>query len=303
MHSNRKKQGVKSTQGGNFHDVNIGNMPHVLPVKDLYQNVKKCKHNSFVENKLTVEKSSSGVKESNSITSSRTNSVNKGKTSVNSGVFDFATFNKFSVLSNDKREEMTAVVHDSSATANEAVTHKVSQKNDGNCKTVSNGVDSCIVHTSPIIDDKFNLQLAFHPRHRATIASATNVQTFENWDNQTQDKFGFIPLGDLMLPTKNDKIKSKKSLLEIHDQVRESGNFNFMCTQIHVKSQLNANAWDKYLHDYWDKQLGYLIRYGFPLDFDHNVSLTTMKIIINQLLTSRKILKCTYKKSRILELF
>ena len=76
-----------------------------------------------------------------------------------------------------------------------------------------------------------------------------------------------------MLQTKNDKIKSKKSLLEIHDQVRESGNFNFMCTQIQVKSQLNANAWDKYLHDYWDKQLGYLIRYGFPLDFDHNVSL------------------------------
>ena len=175
----KRKQGVKSTQGDDFYDANTSNMPHMLPVKDLYQNVKKCKHNSFVENKLTVEKSSSGVEESNSITSSRTNSVNKGKTSVNSSVFDFATFNKFFVLSNDKREEMTAVVPDSSATANEAVTHKVSQKNDGNCKTVSNGVDSCAVHTSPVIDDKYNLQLAFRPRHRATIVSATNVQTFK----------------------------------------------------------------------------------------------------------------------------
>ena len=274
----KRKQGVKNTQGGDFHNANTGNMPHVLPVRSIYQNVKKCKHNSVVANKSTVKKSSSGVKESNAINSSRTTSVNKGKNSVNSGVFDFAMYNKFSVLSNDKSEEMTAVGHDSSAAANEAVTHKVSQKNDGNGETVSHGVDSCVVHNSPVIDDKYNLQLAFRPRHRATIASATNVQTFKNWDNQTQDKFGFIPLGDLMLPTKNDKIQSRKSMLKIHDQVRESKNFNFMCTQIQVKSQLNADAWDKYLHGYWDKQLGYLIRYGFPLDFDHSVSLINNEI-------------------------
>ena len=46
-----------------------------------------------------------------------------------------------------------------------------------------------------------------------------------------------------------------------------------MNSQIQVDSQLNADTWDKYLYNYWDKQLGYLIRYGFPLDFDHNVSL------------------------------
>ena len=138
---------------------------------------------------------------------------------------------------------------------------------------MSDGVDSCVVHTSPVIDDKYNLQLAFRPQHRATIASATNVQTFKAWDSQVYDKFGFIPLGDLMLLGKNEKIQSEKSILEIHDQVRESGNFNFMHSQLQVKSQLNADVWDKYLHNYWDKQLGYLIRYGFPLDFDHNVSL------------------------------
>ena len=273
VHAHKRKQGVNMAQGDDFYKFNTGNIPHVLPVSGYHKNIKTCKQDSLADRNVVSQKSSSGAKGSNSITSSRTNSVNKGKTSVNSGDFDFATFNKFSVLSNEKSDEMTAVVHDSSATANEAVPHKVSHKNNGNCKAVSNGVDSCVVHTYPVIEDKYNLQLAFRPRHRATIASATNVQTFKDWDSQTQDKFGFIPLGNLMLPTKNDKTKSKKSIFEIHDQVRESENFNFMHTQIQVKSQLNADAWDKYLHDYWDKQLGYLIRYGFPLDFDENVSL------------------------------
>ena len=40
-----------------------------------------------------------------------------------------------------------------------------------------------------------------------------------------------------------------------------------MQSQIQVPSQLNPDVWDEYLMDYWDKQLGFLIRYGFPLDF------------------------------------
>ena len=50
-----------------------------------------------------------------------------------------------------------------------------------------------------------------------------------------------------------------------------------MNSQIQVDSQLNADVWDKYLHNYWDQQLAYLICYGFPLDFDHNVSLVNNK--------------------------
>ena len=40
-----------------------------------------------------------------------------------------------------------------------------------------------------------------------------------------------------------------------------------------MKSQLNPDVWDAYLDSYWDKQLCFLIRYGFPLDFDHNTLL------------------------------
>ena len=35
-------------------------------------------------------------------------------------------------------------------------------------------------------------------------------------------------------------------------------------------SQLIPDVWDSYLKHYWDKQLGFLIRYGFPLDHKQN---------------------------------
>ena len=47
-----------------------------------------------------------------------------------------------------------------------------------------------------------------------------------------------------------------------------------MSSQIQVKSQLNPDVWEKFLEGYYDKQLLYLIRYGFPLDFDKNSKLS-----------------------------
>ena len=32
-------------------------------------------------------------------------------------------------------------------------------------------------------------------------------------------------------------------------------------------------VWADLLSDYWDKQLSYPVKYGFPLDFDHNINL------------------------------
>ena len=71
-----------------------------------------------------------------------------------------------------------------------------------------------------------------------------------------------------MLPAKMRKIKATNPPLTsiLYPSI-------FMCSQIQVESHLNADIWDKYLKNYWDKQLGYLIHYGFPLDFDNNVYL------------------------------
>ena len=42
-----------------------------------------------------------------------------------------------------------------------------------------------------------------------------------------------------------------------------------------LDSQLNPDAWDKYLQGYWDKQLPLLIRFGFPLDFNRQAHLVS----------------------------
>ena len=48
-----------------------------------------------------------------------------------------------------------------------------------------------------------------------------------------------------------------------------------MKAQVRVSSQLNVEAWQEHLIDYWDKQLPPLICHGFPLNFDTNIRLSS----------------------------
>ena len=50
-----------------------------------------------------------------------------------------------------------------------------------------------------------------------------------------------------------------------------------MKCQIQIQSQLKPDVWQKYLTNYWDSQLLLLLRYGFPLDFDHNSPLESVE--------------------------
>ena len=101
------------------------------------------------------------------------------------------------------------------------------------------------------------------------MAKAKNCELFKQWDNQTIDKYGFIPLSDMILPeTKNTKYLSLATIFDIHRSIVDTKTHNFMETQIEIESELNPDVWDKYLKNYWDKQLPLLIWYGFPLDFD-----------------------------------
>ena len=58
--------------------------------------------------------------------------------------------------------------------------------------------------------------------------------------------------------------------MSLHKNVKASKNHNFLGAQIRIESQLNYAVWEKYLTEYWDQQLCYLIKYGFPLDFNAN---------------------------------
>ena len=65
--------------------------------------------------------------------------------------------------------------------------------------------------------------------------------------------------------------------LALHNCMVESKEYNFMQNQINLKSQLNPDIWDQYLHDYWDKQLPLLIRFGFPLDYNREGALRSQE--------------------------
>ena len=88
-------------------------------------------------------------------------------------------------------------------------------------------------------DEKYDLELRFKPRHRQRIGKAKNNSTFQLWDNQTKDKYGYISLGDLMIPERNDKNKSISNIKVLHETIKKSKNFNFMQAQVQVPSQLN----------------------------------------------------------------
>ena len=80
-------------------------------------------------------------------------------------------------------------------------------------------------------------------------------------------KFGFIPLGDLLLLNSDNRNSPMQDIIALHKMVKQSETYNFMAAQFQVISQLHPDKWQKYLQDYWDEQLCALLRYGFPLDF------------------------------------
>ena len=127
-------------------------------------------------------------------------------------------------------------------------------------------------------DNKFDFTLISCPHNRTRINNAKNTDIFRLWDSQNHQTFGFIPLSELAIPSVDKRIPLQGSLLQARYDVAKEGNYNFMGAQIQIPSQLNPDVWQDYLIDYWDKQLPYLIRYGFPLDFDTDVHLNHTEV-------------------------
>ena len=61
--------------------------------------------------------------------------------------------------------------------------------------------------------DKYALDLRFRPHHRLRIKEAKNCPIFKVWDEQMSDKFGFIPLQDQILPSKDQRNPSMTDVL------------------------------------------------------------------------------------------
>ena len=50
------------------------------------------------------------------------------------------------------------------------------------------------------VQDKYELDLRFHARHKHKMAKAKDSNILSLWDAQSKDKYGFIPIQDQLLP-------------------------------------------------------------------------------------------------------
>ena len=91
---------------------------------------------------------------------------------------------------------------------------------------------------------------------------------------QQRNVFGFLPITNLK-PMKighsltPNKVLSHNNFDPVltHKVVRHMGGKNFETAKIQLPSDINFELLDQLCANYWDYQLPYFLRYGFPLDF------------------------------------
>ena len=86
--------------------------------------------------------------------------------------------------------------------------------------------------------DKYELALQVKKKNKDKIQLANSDPTFQKWAEQNPDNFGYIPLGPLLLPQTNNKKFLGTNPIKLYDITRKENTFNFMSSQIQVKSQL-----------------------------------------------------------------
>ena len=104
----------------------------------------------------------------------------------------------------------------------------------------------------------------------------TNITLFDEWKNQSDFEFGFVPLSDFIMTDRTDIVADPiVDPFELHKHVKNSGRVNFLRCRVPVKSQLNVPAWIEMLKGYWDVQLVELLKFGFPLDYNRSFNLSS----------------------------
>ena len=144
-----------------------------------------------------------------------------------------------------------------------------SQKNASECGTVP------IYNVNTDLDDKFLVSLLSRSVAKKIFTDdQKQCDAFQSWKHQTEFEFGYIPLANLVLPNSTDVGPGFESPIDQHYVVKSYGVPNFLGARSPVISQLNVDVWEELLVDYWDEQLVELIRFGFPLDFNREASLS-----------------------------
>ena len=138
-----------------------------------------------------------------------------------------------------------------------------------------NSDEALLYDINGLQEDKFTHTLFVKQfGHHAWHSTVENCVYFKKWKEQSKYDFGFVPLGDLILPTSANASHLKvDNPVELHKLIKASGTYNFLGCRVPVKSQLHVEQWERELKDYWDVQLCDFLKFGFPLDFNRNSKL------------------------------
>ena len=105
--------------------------------------------------------------------------------------------------------------------ADEVVIHSNTAKSPHKWSMTEHNV--CVNRDNPVNadsnPDKYDLDLRFRSRHRDSIAKAKQCKLFNAWGSQTNDKYGFIPLSEMILPQENKKNSSLATIFDIHKSI------------------------------------------------------------------------------------
>ena len=102
------------------------------------------------------------------------------------------------------------------------------------------------------VEEKFvNSIMHFKQFNESQFPLGVDSPIFKKWTEQSDFQFGFIPLGEQLMP---DQVTCNtlfnESLLDAHYVVRQTGKPNFGGPCIPVMSQLNVDKWEELLKGY-----------------------------------------------------
>ena len=141
---------------------------------------------------------------------------------------------------------------------------------------------SYVKDTSPIEFKSIGQTSRKMPNH--IWANRFNCVDYNNCVAQMGSPLGCTPLTPLTFYTGPPvQWQNIPDVLQAHKIITPSSVPNFLSARIPIQRQLHTDNWEKYLIDYWDKQLVDLLRFGFPSDFDRNLQLQTTPTITSQL--------------------
>ena len=154
---------------------------------------------------------------------------------------------------------------------------KLSKASNNDASNQSSLVFSSNTNTNTDSSSKYDLPLRIKNKTITYKHVLPSCPTLQLWDAQNKFKFGFIPLGSQLMPDHVNPIDVDTDPITLHKIMIDSRAYNYLQNQINLKSQLNPDVWDQYLHDYWDKELPLLIRFGFPLDYNREGTLISQQ--------------------------